>query len=156
MWRIVRPFFSKNASVPFEVCAGTLSCKRVTEPRVRLLHVVFDFFFISNRRYSFNVIVLLWGIGTWTVSPRLLKKIEDMSFFILVYVLQWMVFLHFWLPIFCCYTFSWASRSDLCFIDCPNIRKCPLIELRIFLKHFYGQSKHDLSFGHPAVNGEFT
>ena len=55
-----------------------------------------------------------------------------------------MVFLDFWLPILCCYIFLWAGRSYLCFIACPNIRKCPLIKLRIFLKHFYGQSKHDL------------
>ena len=46
-----------------------------------------------------------------------------------------MIFLHFWLPIFCCYIFLWAGRSYLCFLDCPNIRKCPLIKLRIFLKH---------------------
>ena len=49
-----------------------------------------------------------------------------------------MVLLHFWSPIFCCYIFLWAGRSYLCFIDCPNIRKCPLIKVRIFLKHFTG------------------
>ena len=40
--------------------------------------------FIAYRRNNFPVTVLLWGIGTWTVSPRLLKKIENMNSFILV------------------------------------------------------------------------
>ena len=40
------------------------------------------------------------------------------------------------LPVFCCYISLWAGRSYLCFIDCPYIRKCPLIKLSIFSKHF--------------------
>ena len=52
--------------------------------------------------------------------------------------------------------FLGAGRSYPCFINCPNIRKYPPIKLRIFLKYFYGQSKHNPSFGHPAENGEST
>ena len=68
-----------------------------------------------------------------------------MTFFILVVRFAMDGLLTFlFLPIFCCYMFLWAGRSYLCFIDCSNIRKNPLIKLRIFLKYFYGHSKHDL------------
>ena len=63
---IVKPFISKNASVPFEVCAGTLSCKRVRVWRQTLGREFFTYFskfFIANRRYSFKETVSLWGIG---------------------------------------------------------------------------------------------
>ena len=57
-----------------------------------------------------------------------------MNSFILVVRFAMDGLLTFWLPIFYCYIFLWAGRSNLCFIDFPNIEKCPLIKLRIFLK----------------------
>ena len=39
---------------------------------------------------------------------------------LLTFLVADILLLHFW----------WAFRSYLCFNDCPNIRKCPLIKLR--------------------------
>ena len=84
--RIVKPFFSKNVTVSLEVWARALSYKSPslqTEPEVDFSCSFRTFLLPVVNRVSHSLYYLR-EMATWTVSPRLLKKIVCITFFTLL------------------------------------------------------------------------